>query len=112
MPVIVFISAAIVFGALYLAALQFGFLMGKRKYRKKYDKLSDKYWLQNMMISQYDNELQIRRFPFRNTEWKFSIQPDKVTVHEEAFKVLFGVDSMPGMKWDVKRYQKKEENDD
>lgn len=32
MPVLVFICAAIVFGSLYLAALQFGFLMGKRKY--------------------------------------------------------------------------------
>lgn len=32
MPVLVFICAAIVFGGLYLAALQLGFLMGKRKY--------------------------------------------------------------------------------
>lgn len=32
MPALVFICAAIVFGSLYLAALQFGFLMGKRKY--------------------------------------------------------------------------------
>ena len=32
MPVLVFISAAIVFGCLYLVALQIGFLFGKRKY--------------------------------------------------------------------------------
>lgn len=32
MPVLVFICAAIVFGGLYLAALQLGFLIGKRKY--------------------------------------------------------------------------------
>lgn len=54
------ISAIIIIGCcvgsalMYVIALQIGYLLGKRKGRED---LEDKYWLQNMMIAQYDEEV-------------------------------------------------------
>ena len=50
---IIIIACCVVSALLYICALQLGYLMGKKQGRKD---LEDKYWLQNMMIAQYDNE--------------------------------------------------------
>ena len=39
---------------LNIGTLQIGYLMGKKHYQETRE---DQYWLQNMMIAQYDDEL-------------------------------------------------------
>ena len=39
---------------LNIGTLQIGYLMGKKYYQESRE---DQYWLQNMMIAQYDDEL-------------------------------------------------------
>lgn len=56
MPVLVFISAAIVFGGLYLSVLQLGFWIGKRKYDPLKGKDPDKMTISEIYDTMTDSQ--------------------------------------------------------
>ena len=58
MALTIIILCAFLFVVLNIITLQVGYLMGKKYYQETRE---DQYWLQNMMIAQYDDELSKRK---------------------------------------------------
>ena len=54
MAITIMILCVFLFVVLNIITLQIGYLMGKKYYQETRE---DQYWLQNMMIAQYDDEL-------------------------------------------------------
>ena len=54
MAITIMILCIFLFVVLNIITLQIGYLMGKKHYQETRE---DRYWLQNMMIAQYDDEL-------------------------------------------------------
>ena len=68
---------------LNVGTLQIGYLMGKKHYQETRE---DKYWLQNMMIAQYDDELS--KYKARGPLYKIltRIELDKKYIANYKFK--------------------------